>query len=39
MRGVVEAVVAESNHKDSTVWVARSLGPDLALEEVAGNDI
>lgn len=43
MRGVVAAVVATvagvGSHKNSMVWVARSLGPDLVLGEVAGNDI
>jgi hypothetical protein len=35
---VVVAVVAGGNYKNSTVWVAQSLGPDLALGEVEGND-
>ena len=38
MHGVV-AAAGGGSYMNSTAWVARSLGPDLAPEEVAGNDI
>lgn len=42
IHGVVAAVVATvaggGSHKNSMVSVARSLGPDLVLGEVVGND-